>query len=144
MNNQFPLLDNLLNISELNLISYDILDEEIILNCETIKNNFCPKCGKESNTFHQNHEKNVRDLSILGKAVFLHFSHKRWECTNCKSTFMERFSFIDETGKYTNRFVEHIHSLCKKTNIKATSELEQINYDAVEGIYYRFVKKKSN
>jgi len=61
----------LLDIQELIVVDFEIKEEEVILAC---KNRFdygiCPDCGNLSEDLHENTEKHIRDVSLLGKKMW--------------------------------------------------------------------------
>jgi transposase len=54
---------------------------------------------------------------------------------------MERLNSINLYSSYTKRFEHYIYNLCHKSTIKAASEIEDLPYDATEGIYFRETKR---
>ncbi|MBM3210671.1 ISL3 family transposase [Candidatus Poribacteria bacterium] len=133
----------LLDIQELIVMEYEIKADEVILIC---KNRFdyavCPDCGNISSTLHENTAKSIRDVSIFGKRCFIHFTHRRFYCRECRDTFMERLSFLNPDSIYTNRYEQYIYELCRENSVSFVSRFECLGYDATEGIYYRQVSKK--
>jgi transposase len=133
----------LLDIQELIVLDIEIKENEVILNC---KNRFdysvCPDCDNISSTGHENIQKNIRDVSLIGKRCFIQFTHRRFFCETCRNTFMERLSFLESNSVYTNRYEQHIYHLCRENTITFVSHFECLGYDATEGIYYRQVNKK--
>lgn len=133
----------LLNIQELIVLDIEIKENDVILNC---KNRFdygvCPDCDNVSSTLHENIQKNIRDVSLLDKKCFIHFTHRRFFCEKCRKTFMERLSFLGSNSIYTNRYEQYIYHLCRENTVTFVSQFECLGYDATKGIYYRQVSKK--
>ena len=136
-------ITKLLDIQELIVIDIEIKKDEVILKC---KNRFdysvCPDCDYISSTLHENIQKCIRDVPLLGKRCFIQFTHRRFFCEKCRDTFMERLSFLELNGIYTNRYEQYVYHLCRENTITFVSQFEHLGYDATEGIYYRQVNKK--
>lgn len=133
----------LLDIQELIVLDIEIKEDEVILKC---KNRFdysvCPDCDNISSTLHENIQKCIRDVPLLGKRCFIHFIHRRFFCEKCRDTFMERLSFLEPNGIHTNRYEQYVYQLCRENTVAFVSQFECLGYDATEGIYYRQVNKK--
>jgi len=136
-------ITKLLDIQELIVIDIEIKKDEVVLKC---KNRFdygvCPDCDYISSTLHENIQKCIRDVPLLGKRCFIQFTHRRFFCEKCRDTFMERLSFLELNGIYTNRYEQYVYHLCRENTITFVSQFEHLGYDATEGIYYRQVNKK--
>lgn len=133
----------LLDIQELIVLDIEIKENEVILKCKNRFNySVCPDCDSISSTFHENIQKCIRDVPLLGKRCFIQFTHRRFFCEKCRNTFMERLSFLESNSIYTNRYEQHIYHLCRENTITFVSHFECLGYDATEGIYYRQVNKK--
>jgi transposase len=133
----------LLDIQELIVLDIEIKEDEVILKC---KNRFdysiCPACDNISSTLHENIQKCIRDVPLLGKRCFIQFTHRRFFCEKCRDTFMERLSFLELNSIYTNRYEQYVYHLCRENTITFVSQFECLGYDATEGIYYRQVNRK--
>ncbi len=136
-------ITRLLDIQELTVVETEIKENEVILMC---KNRFdfsvCPNCHNISSSLHENTQKRIRDVPLLGKICFIQFTHRRFFCQECKETFMEKLSFLEPNSIYTNRYEQYVYHLCRENTVSFVSQFELLGYDATEGIYYRQVRKK--
>jgi transposase len=136
-------ITKLLDIQELIVVDIEIKENEVILNCNNhFDYSVCPDCVNVSSTLHENIQKNIRDVSLIGKRCFIHFIHRRFFCENCRNTFMEGLSFLEPNSIYTNRYEQYVYHLCRENTFTFVSHFECLGYDATEGIYYRQVSKK--
>ena len=44
----------------------------------------CPDCGCLSTAMHESEERCIRHLDIWGKATYVHFPARRFDCKRCK------------------------------------------------------------
>lgn len=136
-------ITKLLDIQELIVVDIEIKENEVILNCNNrFDYSVCPDCHNISSTLHENIQKCIRDVPLLGKSCFIQFTHRRFFCEECRNTFMERLSFLEPNSIYTNRYEQYVYHLCRENTVTFVSQFERLGYDATEGIYYRQVNKK--
>jgi transposase len=133
----------LLDIQELSVVDIEIKENEVILKCKNCFDySVCSNCHNISSTLHENIQKCIRDVPLLGKRCFIQFTHRRFFCEDCKETFMERLSFLEPNSIYTNRYEQYIYRLCRENTVSFVSQFESLGYDATEGIYYRQIQNK--
>jgi|SRR3990172_5918406 len=138
-------LTNLLNLPNLEVIGYETTNEEIaILEVKpTLKVTICPDCKKPSATLHDYDEPRlIRDLSLFGRKCYLRLRSRRFECETCQRAFTERLEWIACDSSYTRRFEEYVFTLCRKNTIQDVSQLLELGYEAVDGLFKRQAKKK--
>ena len=49
----------------------------------------CPHCGQVTDTVHERKERCIRHLDIWGKATFVHFAGRRFDCAGCGKPFTD-------------------------------------------------------
>jgi transposase len=104
-----PLLTHLLNIDGVVVEDYRDFGGELVLEVATTQDwAICPRCDQKSDNVHQNHFRLARDLSISNRAVLLKFNRRQFKCHTCKKPFSERFDFMGERRRYTDRFAQTI------------------------------------
>jgi hypothetical protein len=54
------------------------------------------------------------------------------------------FRIIGFSSSHTRRYETYVFELCRKNTPQYVSQLEDLGYDAVEGIFLRLGKKQSN
>lgn len=68
----------------------------------------CPSCGATGKlTIHASHNREVHDLSICNKLVYLRIKFKRYKCHACGKTFIETVESVDDS-MFTKRLREEI------------------------------------
>ncbi len=107
----------------------------------------CPYCGQASSKVHSSYEREIQDLPLQNHKVILLVKTRKFFCMNeeCnKRTFSERHSFVDVSGKKTNRLVNNI--LMKSTQLssmKASRILQQENIDICKSSICLLLKKNA-
>jgi transposase len=123
-------ITKLLDIQELIVVDIEIKENEVILNCNNrFNHSVCPDCINVSSTLHENIQKSIRDVSLIGKRCFIQFTHRRFFCENCRNTFMERLSFLEPNSIYTNRYEQYVYHLCRENTVTFVSQFECLGYD---------------
>jgi transposase len=91
----YSILTELLDIHNLRVTHYQLVDaERINLFVESTLNvAVCPKCTQVSSKVHEtgNHQM-VRDLSLWGRCCWLAYAPRRFKCSRCRETFVERLT----------------------------------------------------
>jgi transposase len=110
----------------------------------TLKVALCPDCGHPSADLHDYDDPRlIRDLSLWGRHCFLRLRGRRFECEHCGHSFTERLEWVDFGSSHTRRYETYVFELCRKNTAQYVSQLEDLGYDAVEGIFLRLGKKQS-
>lgn len=138
-------LTDLLNLSNLEVIGYETPDEETVIFeiKPTLKVAMCPECKAPSSKVHDYDDaRRVRDLSMSGRKSYLRMRARRFECNQCQHSFTERLEWLAFDSSYTKRFEEHVFRLCQKNTVQDVSQLLELGYEAVEGIFKRHAKKR--
>ena len=138
-------LTNLLNLPNLEVVKYEMPDAEtaILEIKSTLKVAICPTCKTLSAAIHDYDDPRlVRDLSLSGRKSYLRYHSRRFECEACQQSFTERVEWLNFDSSYTKRFEEHVYQLCRKSTVQDTSTFLELGYDAVEGIFQRWAKKR--
>jgi transposase len=90
------ILTELVNLEGVKVINY--IHHEgvgIILHLSSERDEaICPTCGKLSQKTHQNHRHLVKDLPLMGQAVYLKVNRRQFKCKICKKPFSEELSFV--------------------------------------------------
>ncbi len=138
-------LTNLLNLPNLEVIGYEATDDEtVIIEVKpTLKVAVCPDCNKPSAALHDYDEPRlIRDLSLSARKSYLRLRGRRFECEHCQRAFTERLEWIAFGSSYTRRFEEYVFTLCRKNTIQDVSQLLELGYEAVDGLFKRQAKKR--
>ena len=138
-------LTNLLNLPNLEVVRYEMPDAETaILEIQSaLEVAICPECQTPSTRVHDYDEPRlVRDLPLSGRKSYLRYHSRRFECETCERAFTERVEWLNFDSSYTKRFEEDVYKLCRKNTIQDVSAFLELGYDAVEGIFQRWAKKR--
>lgn len=130
---------DILELPNVKVVSVETSTDEIIIEVECVNGTVkCSVCGYECNSIHSIKVKKVKDLPILKKKCFIKFHHRRFYCSRCDKTFMERLSWVDQYERYTLRYADWVAEAGKEIDVKKAACLLGVGYKVVERIvYYR-------
>ena len=86
----------------------------------------CPNCYQKIEEINQTEYNLVRDLSILGKRVYLEVPRRQFHCEDCQKYITERLDFMRLRKHYTIRYEGMIYEQIKKKNIEEIKQEEEI------------------
>lgn len=135
-------LTKLLDLPEFKVTHIEDEGEVLHLKCEhreTVA--ICPRCQELSGKVHQGKERAVRDLSIMGKRVMLHFSNRRFHCEHCELPFTERLPSIERHRRQTRRYEQSIYEQCLDSDRKAVAQREHLSPSTVKEIFIKWAKR---
>jgi transposase len=137
-------LTNLLNLPNLEVIGYESTEDAVVLEVKpTLKVAMCPECQRPSASLHDyDGPRLIRDLSLFGRKSYLRIRGRRFECETCQNAFTERLEWITFDSSYTRRFEEYVFTLCRKNTVQDVSQMLELGYEAVEGLFKRQAKKR--
>ncbi len=142
-----PLLEQLLGLPHLKITGHELPNATtVIMDIKpTLQVALCPQCGHPSADLHDYDDPRlIRDLSLWERHCFLRLRGRRFECAHCRQPFTERLEWVDFNSSQTRRYETFIFELCHKNTLQYVSQLEDLGYDAVEGIFLRLGKKQSS
>jgi transposase len=137
-------LTKLLNLANLEVNSYETTEEAVILDVRPTQTvAMCPGCQKASGRVHDYDDARlIRDLSLFGRKGYVRLRSRRFECEGCQKAFTERLEWVSLGSSYTRRFEEHVFMLCQKNTVQDVSQMLELGYEAVEGLFKRQAKKR--
>jgi transposase len=100
----------------------------------------CPHCLDLTKEVNQYTTRQVRDLDISGRQVWLHLQIKQFICRNCNRYFSEYIGFADGGKSYTHRQAKWIIDCSARQPFSETGALLDICPKTVERIYYDYVE----
>lgn len=101
----------------------------------------CPRCGQITNAVHESKERCIRHLDIWGKATFMHFPARRFDCAACGKPFTEELSWIESHRRESIAYELHVYEQCKHTDHEAVAEREALHPETVKVIFHRWAKR---
>jgi len=104
----------------------------------------CPNCRcKTEQDIRDDHQRQVQDLPILGKPVWLLIRQRRFLCDNCGARFRESFESVDILQRQTQRLQQAIVVQARGTSILKASQDLQVGYRVVERIYLKTAEERN-
>jgi transposase len=132
-----------LDLPEFEVDKQVFLKDCILLHVEkNTTKELCSYCGFSTSHVHDWRTRKVRDLSVLGKPLFLFVRVNRYRCHNCDEVFSQTFESIEPNKHQTNRYREYLYELCSGSTIQEVSRKERVPYTTVERIFYSIAKVK--
>jgi transposase len=132
----------LLALPEFEVTHFEIEGEVLHLRCvhrEEIA--LCPRCGEFCHEVHERKERCVRDLSMWGKRVKVHFINRRFMCERCGKPFTERLPSIDRRRRQTRRYEQFVYESCLLSDRKAVAMREHLSASTVKEIFIKWAKR---
>jgi len=126
-------MDEFIKFLDKNLeyINHEIINDicyiTVISNRKEVR---CPYCGQMSEKVHSTYERTFQDLPIQGKKIIMMLKNRKMFCNNpdcTRTTFAERFKFLDNKAKKTKRLVDEIARLSLNCSSTAASEILKKN-----------------
>jgi len=128
----------ILNLNELIVTSVTMSETRIDIECcSAFEEAICPSCLKKQKSVNQTYTREVRDLAISEKKVFLHITERQFYCSDCDRYFMERFSFVDKNEHFTERYQKRIFQQIKQCSISQVIVIEDICWKTANAIFER-------
>lgn len=101
----------------------------------------CSRCGQASTVVHESEERCIRHLDIWGKATFVHFPARRFDCSHCKKPFTEALVWIEGKRRESSAYELHVYEQCQHTDQAAVAEREGLHPETVKTIFQRWAKR---
>ncbi|MDR9796367.1 hypothetical protein Q4O60_07590 [Aeribacillus pallidus] len=84
----------------------------------------------------------MRDLSVLGKPLFLFVRVYRYRCHNCNEGFSQTFECIRPNKHQTNRYREYLYEMCIGSTIQEVVERKKYLIQPLKEYFIPLLKKK--
>ena len=101
----------------------------------------CPECSGISTSVHESEERCIRHLDIWGKATYVHFPARRFDCKECKKPFSEELSWIEGKRRTSTSYEVHIYQRSQHSDIEAVAKQEGLHPETVRSIFGRWAKR---
>ena len=135
--------ESILGIKEIQVDRVEWQEQSLHIYCSSVvEEAICPHCLNKRQVINQTYERQVRDLPITGKAVYLHLQQRQFYCPDCDRYFNERFSFFDPKRTMTRRYERHVYECCKASTILNISVQENLVWQTVNEICQRGARKE--
>lgn len=101
----------------------------------------CPRCGQMSDEVHEQEERCIRHLDIWGKATYVHFPARRFECKRCGKPFTETLAWLEARRRESIAYEWHVYEQCQHTAQAAVAEREGLHSETVKSIFQRWATR---
>jgi transposase len=101
----------------------------------------CPRCGEVSTVIHEEEERCIRHLDIWGKATYVHFPARRFDCEHCRKPFTEVLAWIENNRRESRDYELHVYEQCKHMDQAAVAEAERLHSETVKAIFQRWARR---
>jgi len=136
-------IEALIQIPELSVTGYQIQSQAVLIFVEVqVRVGQCGQCGAITREIHQYIDRKVRHLPVVGKPCYLIFQEYQFLCRLCRHTWVGPLAFLSPNQLYTKAYEQYVAERCREHSWQRVSALENLGYDAVEGIYKRVLQGK--
>ena len=101
---------------------------------------YCQKCGQKITKVHGYGEwVTVEHLPSFGRAVFLHYRPKRYECPDCdgQPTTRQQLAWHEPNSPHTKAFDAYLLRMLVNSTVQDVALKAQVPYDTVWGVVER-------
>ncbi len=132
-------LESLLNLPDVRVTEVQLSDREAHLFCASALDcGYCPQCWQPTRVVFRYHTRVIRDLSLVGRTVFLHLQSRQFHCPRCDRYFNEKFAFVEPSKTLTTRYEQHVYRMCQSICIIQVCVKEDLTWARVNDIYRRY------
>jgi len=122
-------------------LNMDKQQVDVFLECPSLSEGICPKCGKLCKVHDRREERIWRHLDTCQLRTFIHCRIPRIKCEDHKTLTIE-VPWAAEMGHFTKLFERLAIDMMQATkNRKSAAELLRITWDEADGIMQRAVKR---
>lgn len=137
------LYEVLLGIPYIDVTKVEIREQELHIWCESkLESSHCPNCLHPRTEITRYNEREVQDLSISNRKVYLHLTSRQFHCEDCNRYFQEHFSFVSKYERMTIRFENFIYKRCIGVDLKYVSLQEDLCWATVNRIFMKWSNKE--
>jgi transposase len=137
------MVSKMLAIKGFKVIHVEVEETALYLSLQSESDHgICPHCGIPSQQVRVWFPRLVRDLPISGKACYLVFDKRYFDCARCHTTFAESLDFVEAKRDYTIRYETHIFESVRQTTAKFVAEREHLTDHVVTRIFIRQAQQR--
>lgn len=127
--------EELLGIPSLKVVDVLVEPKVIQIICESkIPTQNCPNCGINTKTVNQYYYREVRDLNMGIRHVFLRIKIRQFRCANCNRFFSETLDFVDLGNTFTDRQKDYMFCLARKQSYTEVAAIVDTSPKTIERI----------
>lgn len=91
-------------------------------------------------TFYDRTTRHVRDTDAAGWRIYLVCEQRRVACARCQGVKVERLDWLAQNPRYTQRFAQHVGTLCRDMSNKAVAQLLHLHEHTVKDLDRRYMQ----
>ena len=132
------MLCELLGLPNIHVLGYQIVGNERIevQIRSSLEAALCPDCQQISTQIYDTAEaQTLRDLPMWDRQCWLRYAPRRFACTHCGRTFVERVAWRTPGVSYTVRYAQHIYARTRQQDIAQVAQDEGLSQDTVRAIF---------
>jgi transposase len=136
-------IEVLLGFSELQVCEVELQKEQIVIHCRSkFEENICPSCLKKCKKIKSLTLRHIRDLSLLGRPVYLYLESRQFHCQDCDRYFQESFSFVEAHKNQTIRLEHYLYKCVKASSFQAVAVRENVLWDVLQRLFDHYSQKE--
>ncbi|MEL7196594.1 MAG: ISL3 family transposase [Bacteroidota bacterium] len=140
--NELTIYEDLLRLPGLKITQISPLNRRIDIYGEVDEGpQPCPNCGEPTAIVRQYTQREIRDLDMSGRQVWLHLEMKQYECNICNRYFTQRLSWADAGKSYTKRQAKFIFEMCEHQAYAQVGAIVDMHAKSVERLYLEHAAK---
>jgi len=133
-----------LDLPDVNVLEVEVVGKEAIhIKVEsTLNYAYCHRCGKRITVLHGYGDwVKVEHLPSFGRAVFIHYRPKRYECPHCdgRPTTRQQLAWHEPNSPHTKAFDAYVLRLLINSTVQDVADKTGLPYDTVWGVLERQV-----
>lgn len=137
--------EELLGLSLLRINWVEKQPGKLVIHCEyQSEGGHCPQCGSVTAVVNQYDNRQVRDLDISGKQVWLDIRVAQFVCHTCCRYFTESPAWVEPGKSYTKRQAKWVFDMCAKQPFTEVGALVDMNHKTVERLYFQQAEVQVN
>ena len=100
----------------------------------------CSGCGTRHRAFYDRQTRRVRDTDAAGWRIYLAFEQRRVACSRCQGVKVERLDWLAQNPRYTQRFAQHVGTLCRDMSNKAVAQMLSLHEHTVKDLDVQYLR----
>ena len=135
--------EDLLGFSDLKVNSIEKTPQRLVIHCEVkAKVSTCPSCLEPTGNIHQYETRQVQDLKISEREVWLHIRVGQFYCPTCPRYFYANPDWVAPGKSYTKRQSKWIFELCGQQPFTQVGALVNLSHKTVERLFFEQAEKQ--
>lgn len=103
----------------------------------------CHRCGIRCTKAYDHGIRELRDVPISGRRVYLRVPQWRVDCPVCRAIVTEDLGLCERGQMMTRRYEQYLAKLCELLHARAVAQLENLSWSTVARIDRKYLEKRS-